>query len=155
MRTEQYQTEGSKKADEDINLITENPISEVISDTSVSNSGNKNETEQLDSSVLPGVEETKEDEDETELQSDLEKLKAAQEEEEETAPSVDEDIEIFKKVLYAEQAPISVDLGQYADIPSDISLRKEEEIAAQKETTPEEEQASHVSPKTVKSSLWN
>lgn len=84
----------------------------------------------IDLQTMPGYKprETKEEDDEAQLKSDLERLKAAQEweggEEEEGAPSVDEDIETFKKVLYAEQVPITEELTQYADMPSEVRLPK-------------------------------
>lgn len=77
----------------------------------------------------------------------MERLKAAQEqgeEEEEAAPSVDEDIEIFKKVLYAEQVPITVDLGHYVDVPSEGSLHKEDVVGVEKAAMFDEEKASLV-----------
>lgn len=101
-------------------------------------------------------EEAKEEEDEDDLfHRDLERLKAAQRQGqgEEAAPSVDEDIEIFKKVLYAEQVPITVDLGHYVDVPSSAVLEKEVVAPTEKPTLFEDEQASLVGYRKVKIGL--
>lgn len=102
---------------------------------------------------MPGAKRTtdgtkEEEEEEALLESDLKRLKAAQEEseiQEETAPSVDEDIEIFKKVLYAEQVPITAELEHYTDMPSEGSLRKESVTETEKAAMLEDEKASVVS----------
>lgn len=45
---------------------------------------------------------------------------------EEAAPSVDEELELFKKALYQEQVPITEGLDHYQDIPSGQPSVKEE-----------------------------
>lgn len=189
----------AKKLDEEFSVLTENPISEIKSDTSLPTvtSADKGtveaesivkeeevpaatkieeiytapaaatmQAEEAEDSAsrdtlvgienMPGYksgkeeEAVKEEEDEEEtLQSDLERLKAAQEqggaeEEEEVAPSVDEAIEIFKKVLYAEQVPITMDLTHYADMGSRKSMQEEQVATAEKAALFEEEKASIV-----------
>lgn len=184
------------KIDEELNIITENPISEVTSETTVPtivsaekidvDEGTTTEVkeeeipvskeeeitmaptaipEEIDKTksrdTLVGIEnmpgykpppETAEAEEEQELESDLERLKAAQEQEaqieavkeEEAPPGMDEEIEMFKKHLYGEQVPIAGDLSHYADIPSEQSLYVQEISSAEKAALLDEQQGSIV-----------
>lgn len=184
------------KIDEEFNIITENPISEVTSDTTVPTAVSAervddeerlpvevkeeeiivskveetmaptpipeetDETKSRDTLIgienMPGYKpppDTMEVDEEQQLESDLERLKAAQEqeaqvddavEEEEGPPSVDEEIELFKKHLYGEQVPITEDLSHYADIASEQSLHMQEISSAEKAALLDEQQGSIV-----------
>lgn len=92
----------------------------------------------------------KDEEQDEQLQTDLEHLKTVQEEEiesgveEEVPPSVDDEIEVFKKLLYAQQVPITGSLDHYADMRSEESLHLEEISSAEKAALFDQEQASIV-----------